>query len=164
MGKYDSHRSIEQGAAAPKLLQCEDPHPLLGVGATPRFGRAWARRFKWLYMRTKLIIHLTHTLWRRATISLRPWHLSIPQHCLMLRWYTSIFHPRSLNDFLSDSDASRILVAQCSASPSEWTTRKTLMKPYWRRWTTLPSGSMSISDIWRLYGFFSQIRMVWNYS
>jgi len=46
MGKYDSHRSIEQGAAAPKLLQCEDPHPLLGVGATPRFGRAWARRFK----------------------------------------------------------------------------------------------------------------------
>jgi hypothetical protein len=46
MGKYDSHRSIKQGAAAPELLQCEDPHPLPGVGATPRFGRAWARRFK----------------------------------------------------------------------------------------------------------------------
>ena len=90
-------------------------------------------------------------MWPRWTISLRPWHLSMPQHCLMPRWYTSMFHPRSLNDFLSGSDASRISVAQCSASPSEWTTLKTLMKPYWRRWTTLPSGGMSISEIWRLY-------------
>ena len=25
------------------------------------------------------------------------------------------------------------------------------MKPYWRKWTPLPSGGISISDIWRLY-------------
>lgn len=90
-------------------------------------------------------------MWPRWTISLRAWHLSIPQHCLMPRWYTSMFHPSSLNDFLSGSEASRISVAQCSASPSEWTTLKTLMKPYWRKWTTLPSGGISISEIWRLY-------------
>ena len=90
-------------------------------------------------------------MWPRWTISLRPCHLSMPQHCLMPLWYTSIFHPRSLNDFLSGSDASRISVAQCSASPSEWTILKTLMKPYWRRWTILPSEGMSISEIWRLY-------------
>ena len=46
----------------------------------------------------------------------RPWHLSILQHCLIPRWYSSIFPPEFLNDFLSDSDASRMSGARRSDS------------------------------------------------
>lgn len=65
----------------------------------------------------------------RCTTSFLPWHLSMPQHCLMSRWYSSLFHPRSLNDILSDSDASRISVAQCSGSL--WSERS--WTPWWNR-------------------------------
>lgn len=79
-------------------------------------------------------------IWPRWTAFLRPWHLSIPQHHLIPRWYSSIFHRRSLNDFLSGSDASRMSATQCSASSSEWTILNTFTNPYCDRCTTLPSG------------------------
>jgi hypothetical protein len=49
------------GAAAPKPLHCEDSHPLMGVGATPR--RVAPGQVGFCdFMKTDLAIHPTHYL------------------------------------------------------------------------------------------------------
>ena len=89
-------------------------------------------------------------IWPRCIDSFLPWHCSIPQNCLIPRWYSSIFQPNPLKVSLSVSDASRISVAQNSKSSSDFPVLNTLMNPYPRKWTILPSVGISTSEIGRL--------------
>ncbi len=79
-------------------------------------------------------------MWLRIDFAFLTWARSIPQHCLIPRWYSSIPHEAPDSSSLFALPISMSSVAQYSVlSPFAETLLNTLIIPYPRRWTTLPT-------------------------